>query len=283
MIENLIYDVGMNNGDDTAYYLQRGFRVIAVEANPILVSQAIRRFQREVAEDRLIVLNVGIAEQPESLPFWICETYSEWSSFDQNIASRDGCPHHAITIACRRFESVLEEYGIPYYLKVDIEGNDLLCLQDLNAGDLPKYISVEATDIRLLIVLRDLGYTSFKCISQFNFLPLEIPPSREQRYRELVQRLLRSEHIGLRVLRRLGLTRWLNRQVNRTRRFGSWVFPWGSSGTFGEDLRGRWQSFEEMWSTYRSFQQLQEKGVPSLFWNEKEYSFWSDFHARRDS
>ena len=30
----LIYDVGMNNGDDTAYYLRRGFRVIAIEPNP---------------------------------------------------------------------------------------------------------------------------------------------------------------------------------------------------------------------------------------------------------
>ena len=56
MIGNLIYDIGMNNGDDTAYYLQRGFRVIAVEANPALVSQAIQRFEREVAEDRLVVL-----------------------------------------------------------------------------------------------------------------------------------------------------------------------------------------------------------------------------------
>jgi FkbM family methyltransferase len=282
MIDNLVYDVGMNNGDDAAYYLQRGFRVIAVEANPLLVSQALRRFQHEVAEGRLIVLNVGIAEQAARLPFWICETHSEWSSFNRTIASRDGCPHHAITIACRRFKSLLEEYGVPYYLKVDIEGNDLLCLQDLKAGDLPKYISVEAGDIRLLTVLRDLGYTSFKCISQFNFLPLEIPPSREQRYQEQVQRLLCSEHIGLRVLRRLGLRRWLIRQVNRSRRSGSWVFPLGSSGTFGEDLPGRWQSFEEMWSTYRHFWQLQEKGVTSLFWYEKEYSFWSDFHARRD-
>jgi hypothetical protein len=30
----LIYDVGMNNGDDTAYYLRRGFRVVAIEPNP---------------------------------------------------------------------------------------------------------------------------------------------------------------------------------------------------------------------------------------------------------
>jgi FkbM family methyltransferase len=282
MIGNLIYDIGMNNGDDTAYYLQRGFRVIAVEANPALVSQAIQRFEREVAEDRLVVLNVGIAEQPGKLRFWICETHPEWSSFDQGIASRDGCPHHAITIACRRFGSLLEEYEVPYYLKVDIEGNDLLCLQDLKAGDLPKYVSVEASDINLLTVLRDLGYTRFKCVSQFNFLPLEVSPSREQRYQEQVRRLLCSERFWLRVVRRLGLRRWLTSQMNRSRRLQDHVFPWGSSGAFGEDLLGRWQSFEEMWNTYRHFQQLQENGEPSLFWYEKDFSFWSDFHSRRD-
>jgi hypothetical protein len=36
----LIYDVGMNNGDDTAYYLRRGFRVLAIEANLDLVANA---------------------------------------------------------------------------------------------------------------------------------------------------------------------------------------------------------------------------------------------------
>jgi len=48
-IERLIYDVGMNNGDDSAYYLSLGFRVVAIEANPELVEQAKLRFAREIA------------------------------------------------------------------------------------------------------------------------------------------------------------------------------------------------------------------------------------------
>ena len=38
MNPRLIYDVGMHNGDDTAYYLRRGFRVVAIEPNPALVA-----------------------------------------------------------------------------------------------------------------------------------------------------------------------------------------------------------------------------------------------------
>ena len=39
MVPDLIYDVGMHNGSDTAYYLHKGFRVLAIEANPVLAKQ----------------------------------------------------------------------------------------------------------------------------------------------------------------------------------------------------------------------------------------------------
>jgi hypothetical protein len=47
----------MNNGDDTAYYLSRGFRTVAIEANPELVKYAKARFARKIASGRLIILN----------------------------------------------------------------------------------------------------------------------------------------------------------------------------------------------------------------------------------
>ena len=35
----LIYDIGLHRGEDTAYYVARGFNVIAIEANPDLVAE----------------------------------------------------------------------------------------------------------------------------------------------------------------------------------------------------------------------------------------------------
>jgi len=32
--DNLVYDVGMHTGQDTAYYLFKGYDVVAIEANP---------------------------------------------------------------------------------------------------------------------------------------------------------------------------------------------------------------------------------------------------------
>ena len=43
-MSELVFDIGMHNGDDTAYYLSRGYRVLAVEANPSLCASARERF-----------------------------------------------------------------------------------------------------------------------------------------------------------------------------------------------------------------------------------------------
>lgn len=50
--DDLIYDVGLHRGEDTDYYLQKGFRVVAVEANPQLVDECTARFAREIADGK---------------------------------------------------------------------------------------------------------------------------------------------------------------------------------------------------------------------------------------
>ena len=38
--ERLIFDIGMYDGSDTRYYLNEGFRVLAIDGNPVLVKRA---------------------------------------------------------------------------------------------------------------------------------------------------------------------------------------------------------------------------------------------------
>ena len=84
----LIYDVGMHNGDDTAYYLWRGFRVVAIEPNPELVATAANRFRREIEAGYLKILNVGVAAEEGELPFWVCQTDSRLSSYRITFQAR---------------------------------------------------------------------------------------------------------------------------------------------------------------------------------------------------
>jgi FkbM family methyltransferase len=263
MSNDLIYDVGMNTGDDTAFYLHLGYRVVAIEANPELTAIARERFQPEIASGRLIIHNVGIAEREGDFPFWVCERHSEWSSLDRDLAARDDSAYHEITVPCVRFGAILRECGAPFYLKIDIEGRDHLCLEDMAADIAPEYISVEASDISLLDLLRGLGYDRFKCISQFYFLPLELPPAPAQLAFE--EKLRAGQSLA------------------EFRTFDGWQFPSGSSGVFGRDLRGRWQNFDEMKATFAHFRKLQRAGIATPFWNDRGYSFWSDFHATKET
>jgi len=134
---DLIYDVGLNNGDDTAFYLSRGFRVVAIEADPTLADAARERFRQQIGTGAVTVVNVGIADHDGEAEFWICHINSEWNSFERATASREHSTHHSVTIPVRRFASILNAYGVPHFLKVDIEGYDHLCLEDLGTVSCP--------------------------------------------------------------------------------------------------------------------------------------------------
>jgi hypothetical protein len=67
---------------------------------------------------------------------------------------------------------LIKTYGVPGYLKVDIEGADILCLLGLfDVGDAPQFISIERptsiSEQRFAFdLLRRLGYTRFQIIDQ---------------------------------------------------------------------------------------------------------------------
>ena len=283
-MRSLIYDVAMSNGDDTAYYLAKGFRVVAIEADPLLVEQVSRRFAKEIANGHLTILNVGVSDRDGSFPFWVCDSNPEWNSFDVEAIKEKGVDFHQVTVSCRRFRSVLGEFGTPYYLKLDIEGNEIYCLRDLTDSDLPEYVSFEKTArwaVESLTILHNLGYRGFKLISQRNYLPVEYPPSREQRRYERAKSLLKSRNIFVRVVRRAGARGRLERDADPIRYRPDWTFPQQSSVPFGEDTPGKWQTFEEILGTLAKANSSFAAREPSVFWHDAGFSFWADFHVKK--
>lgn len=204
----LIYDIGMHEGQDTEFYLKKGFKVVAVDANPALVEKASRRFSEHILSGQLIILNKGIVEEPtnEKLSFYINKKNTEWSSFMKEIASRDNSPCEVLKVSCATLKDIIGEYGSPYYVKIDIEGHDYIALKSLlNTQPLPRYISVENGNKGMLTMLVEHGYSFFKYIQQNNVSELCLPaPCQEGLY---------VEH----------------------------SFPFGASGPFGEETPGSWE------------------------------------------
>ena len=71
MIADLIYDVGMHQGKDTEFFLGKGFRVVAIEANPGFVEMVRHRLSCDVDSGRLTILGVAISDRAGLADFWI--------------------------------------------------------------------------------------------------------------------------------------------------------------------------------------------------------------------
>lgn len=254
MEDLLIYDIGMNDGRDTAYYVSKGYRVLAIEANPLLAEQARQRFSDDIRAGRITVLSVGIADSESTATFWVNELNSEHSSFVKEDGCRRGTPCHPIEVPTRRLRPILAEYGVPYYMKIDIERYDGFCLEDLDPDDLPLYVSIEAHSLSYLERLVELGYTRFKVIDQSAH---GMPPRRSAN----------DTAIG----RLSGLVWYHSNRVRRKVRGTGF----GQSGPFGEETVGSWRTMEEVAADWLTFDR-QERNRGSL-----NMRGWYDFHATR--
>ncbi len=251
--EETIFDIGMHEGQDTKHYLSRGYKVIAVEANPILAAAGRKKFSKEIKSGQLQIINKGIAATEGEMPFYINKRLTEWSSFDKELGTRSG-NYEVQTVDCIATSGLFETFGIPHYLKVDIEGFDHYCINDIPPnGAGPNYVSCEATEVSLLDAMYEKGYRKFKLIHQSN--GFKVMDLRLETNRLYLQWLTIRNGIFLR----------LNPYI-------SFKHPYGSSGPFGEATDGNWISFEEAREQFQTFYQ-HEQNTPL------NATSWFDFHG----
>lgn len=227
MNPNLIYDVGMHVGADTDFYLKKGFSVVAIEANPALVAHCKERFAPEITKGQLQIVDRAISPSTGAIEFYVDEENDLWGTADPEWKKRFEKLGHTgdiIEVQAATMKEIIREYGIPYYMKIDIEGYDILCLQGLEGEpETPKHVSIESsatsfeTTAEQLSLLKRLGYTKFKMVLQNDVPKQRCPrPAREGAYVD-------------------------------------YQFKSSTSGLFGEELPGRWLSFDEAIGAYKRF------------------------------
>ena len=95
---------------------------------------------------------------------------------------------HTVEVPARTFQDILRETGVPYYIKVDIEGSDMLCAHALRSlPKLPPFFSMEsrvgykglAAVLIELSTLHRLGYRRFAYVDQRWNPPLTSGPFGE--------------------------------------------------------------------------------------------------------
>ena len=194
--KDLIYDVGMFDGHDTAFYLKKGFRVIAFEAMPKFIEKNKKKFEKEIEEGKLIIVEGAITDKTdvENITFYVSEklansTAHEWLA--QIHKKHFNSDTEAITVPAVDFSAALKKYGVPYYMKIDIEGSDMLCIEALkNFKERPDYLTVEMPTghyegcHNFIQQLSEIGYKYYQLVAQIhkNHKQKEPNPSREGNY-----------------------------------------------------------------------------------------------------
>ena len=175
MQRDLIYDVGMHDGTDTHYYLRKGFRVVAIEADPDLAEAGRARFAREITEGRLVIVNKAIVATrgPVILnrsqnTLWNTVSSERASEF----AQRRGVTSTQVEVDGVTSADLLAEHGVPYYMKIDIEGLDLVALEGLRAFDeRPAFVSIESERRDIKSVRNEIDKLVSLAYDRFNVVP----------------------------------------------------------------------------------------------------------------
>jgi FkbM family methyltransferase len=242
--KNLIFDLGFHNGDDTDFYLKKGFNVIALEANPYLVKEGEKRFKKEIKNKKLTLINKAISDKKGIQKFYIHPKKSDWSSCYQTMAESDGTKSKIVSVNNISFKDLCKKFNTPLYAKVDIEGCDTIVAKQLyDLKEKPQYISFETSKKDYHGIFSWLycsGYKKFQLVNQMNNINRTTNDS---------QREYEGEKIN-------------------------YKFSKFSSGFFGKDLPdGKWISFDEVLTRYIKYKELK------IIDNQELGLGWLDIHA----
>jgi FkbM family methyltransferase len=271
----LIFDIGMHKGEDTGFYLKKGFDVVAFEAHPDLIAETKKSLARFITDKRLRIVEGAIVPDPsvKFITFYQYADRSKWGTIESDVvqsSAKRAAGVSEIKVPTIDFAAMLQRIGIPYYMKIDIEGADIHCLEVLKSFDAkPAYLSIEAieqnidTQNKQIDLLCELGYDRFKAVQQARMHRRVLPA------------------------------------VSREGNSIDHPFAKGSSGPFGSDLDGQWRSADEILCDYERIFRRNQRVTGSIFWKtalirkpvRRLIEFlahttipgWYDTHARHSS
>ena len=143
---NLIFDVGANIGDKSAVFSKLALKVIAFEPTESLFKLLRKRFRHKNVE----VLNYALGSTAGRLDFFEIPDNAAYNSLSRkhlntiiptrNIASNTGIETKKIQV--EQIERFIGRFGVPDYIKIDVEGYEFEVLKGLTTP--APFISFEA-------------------------------------------------------------------------------------------------------------------------------------------
>ncbi len=129
---NLCFDIGANLGNRTSVFIELGAKVIALEPQKKCFDYLSKRFSRKA-----IILQKGVGAQIGEMDFYISDVHHEVSSFSKDWLNdlkerfEDIKYDRIESVQVVTLDSLIEEFGSPAFIKIDVEGFELEVLKGL--------------------------------------------------------------------------------------------------------------------------------------------------------
>jgi len=139
---DLIFDVGANHGSKTDVFLRLGARVVAVEPDEVNQEILKEKFLRyRLAPKRVSIVGKALSDRAKVETMWIDEPGSAKNTLSQkwvNILRDDeGRFGHSLDFGQRKeietttLEQLFITHGLPFFVKIDVEGHELAVLEGM--------------------------------------------------------------------------------------------------------------------------------------------------------
>jgi FkbM family methyltransferase len=129
---DLVFDVGANLGNYAQLFLDLGVKVVSVEPQPYCIERLNDRFENI---ENITIVPKGLGSEICNLPFYVSSKSHATSTFSKEWKSmtrfKERKWNKRLDVQVTTLNNLIRKYGIPSFIKIDVEGFESEVLEGL--------------------------------------------------------------------------------------------------------------------------------------------------------